>query len=211
MKAAWAQLGSSDVTLDELTNHLIRQDMLTNYQVERILSGERFGFFYGKYRTLYLIGSGTFARVYRSVHEESGKIVAVKVLRKRYRDNLAEREQFLREGRMGLNLSHPNVVPIYEVTGDRIPYMVMEFVEGQTLRQMVRVRGKIDVLTSMKFLPGHCGGTGSRGGARHHASRLENVQRADFVFGTGQAGGFRVGGGGHRRSRYGRLPERAGH
>ena len=115
--------------------------------------------------------------MYRSVHEETGRVVAVKVLRKRFREDLAEREQFLREGRMGLNLQHPNVVPIYEVTGDRIPYMAMEFVEGQTLRQMVRMRGKLDVLTSMKLTQDIMAGLAyaAEQGITHRDLKMSNV------------------------------------
>ena len=48
--------------------HLMRRELLTNLQVERLKKGERYGYFYGKYKLLYLVGKGTFARVYRAVH-----------------------------------------------------------------------------------------------------------------------------------------------
>lgn len=142
LEAIWSDVGSRDAPLETMVSTLLRKEVLTNYQIDRILRGERAGFFYGKFRVLYLVGTGTFARVYRATVADSEKVFAVKVLRKRYRDNLTELEQFLREGRVGLELRHPNVVPIYEVEGDpRNPYMVMDFVEGQTLRDMVRIRG----------------------------------------------------------------------
>ncbi len=62
-----------------------------------------------------MIGAGTFARVFRAVHKETGGVVAVKVLRRRHRDQVAQVEQFLREGRMGLQLRHPNIVTIHEI------------------------------------------------------------------------------------------------
>jgi serine/threonine-protein kinase len=100
-----------------------------------------------------MIGAGSFARVYRAVNIDSGRVVALKVLRKRHRDNLAEFDQFLREGKMGAALRHFNVVPIYDVDGDpKAPYMVMEFVEGQTLREMMRVRKQLDPLTAIRIL-----------------------------------------------------------
>jgi eukaryotic-like serine/threonine-protein kinase len=87
--------------LDVITSAMVRRELITNFQVDRILRGERIGYFYGKYKVLYLIGAGTFARVYRAVHTETGRVVAVKVLRKRHRENPVEYEQFLREGRWG--------------------------------------------------------------------------------------------------------------
>ena len=153
LEAIWSDVGSRDAPLETMVSTLLRKEVLTNYQIDRILRGERGGFFYGKYRVLYLVGTGTFARVYRATAAENEKVFAVKVLRKRYRDNLTELEQFLREGRVGLDLRHPNVVPIYEVEGDpRNPYMVMDFVEGQTLRDMVRIRGVLPIDVAMHLL-----------------------------------------------------------
>jgi serine/threonine-protein kinase len=153
LETVWGEIGTRTVTLEEFIAAFVRRGLVTNFQADRILKGERTGYFYGKYKVLYLIGTGTFARVYRAVHIDTGRVVAVKVLRKRYREDLVEYEQFLREGRMGSKLRHVNVVPIYEVNGDpKAPYMVMEFVEGQTLRDMVRIRGKLDPITTLKII-----------------------------------------------------------
>jgi eukaryotic-like serine/threonine-protein kinase len=149
----WGQLGSRDASVEDLVSLLLRKELLTNFQIERLLKGERTGYFYGPYRVLYMIGTGTFARVYRAVHREKGRVMAVKVLRRRYREEPPQVEQFLREARMGKSLRHPNIVAIYDVaTENRAPYMVMEFVEGQNLREMIRVRKKIEPLTATRFL-----------------------------------------------------------
>ena len=47
----------------------MRREFVTNYQLERLLKGERSGFFYGPYKVLYLVGTGTFARVFRAMHQ----------------------------------------------------------------------------------------------------------------------------------------------
>ena len=139
----WGEIRSSEITLEEVKNLLLRKGILTNFQLDRMLTGERLGFFYGHYKVLYMIGAGTFARVFRAVHRETGRIVAIKVLRRRHRDQLADVEQFLREGRMGLQLRHPNIVTIFEIENDpRAPYLVMEFVEGETLREILKIRHK---------------------------------------------------------------------
>lgn len=150
---AWSEVGTSNPTCDDLIRVLLRRELLTNLQVDRVLRGERTGFFYGKYKVLYLIGAGTFARVYRGVHRETGRVAAVKVLRSRWRNETKNIEQFLREARVGMQLKHPNIVGIHEVDNDpRNPYMVMEFVEGQTMRELMQIRKKIELTTALKLM-----------------------------------------------------------
>lgn len=153
VEQAWSEVGGVDGSCEELFRILLRKQLLTNLQVERIKKGEVTGYFYGQYKILYLIGSGTFARVYRGVHRETGNVVAVKVLRKRHRTEAAQVEQFMREANVGIKLRHPNIVAIYEVDSDpRNPYMVMEFVEGQTLRELVHVRKKLEPLMALRIM-----------------------------------------------------------
>ncbi len=153
LEAVWSEFGSRDVELKDFTALLVRKELLTNFQVERLVSNKRDGYFYGKYKVLYMIGAGTFARVYRAVDRESGRVVAVKVLRLRYIDDMETREQFLREARMVMPLRHPNIVPIYDVAEERgRPFMVMEFVEGQNLRDFVKVRGRLDLERSLDIM-----------------------------------------------------------
>ncbi|MEY4565975.1 MAG: Serine/threonine-protein kinase PrkC [Planctomycetota bacterium] len=152
VEQAWSEVGSSEGTCEDLIRVLLRKELVTNFQIDRVLKNERLGYFYGHYKVMYLIGVGTFARVYRAVHRDSGRIVAVKVLRKRFREEQVQLDQFLREGRMGLKLKHPNIVQIYEVNNDpRAPYLVMEFVEGQTLREMMKVRKILEPPTALKL------------------------------------------------------------
>jgi serine/threonine-protein kinase len=146
LDAAWADIGSRDATLEEFIGVLLRKQMLTNLQVDKLQKKERFGFFYGKYKVLYVVGTGSFARVYRAEHGETGQVVAVKVLRNRYVQDAKVVAQFLDEARMVQQLRHVNIVPVFEVDSERErPYMVMEFVEGQNLREFLKVRKKLEV------------------------------------------------------------------
>jgi eukaryotic-like serine/threonine-protein kinase len=152
IESLWAELGTREVPLEELTGLLLRKELLTNYQLDRLLKGERGGYFYGgDYKVLYLVGTGTFARVYRAVNVRTGRIVCVKALRKRFRDDKAMCEQFLREGKIGVQLRHPGIVPIYEVLEQPSPALVMEFVEGSNLREFQRMRKKLMPLESMRL------------------------------------------------------------
>src|SRR5687768_10723838 len=98
LEGIWGELGTHEVEFDDFKSLVLRKEIMTNYQVDRILSGERTGYFYGDYKVLYMVGAGTFARVYRAAHRTTNKVVAIKALRKRYRDDMNQTEQFLREG-----------------------------------------------------------------------------------------------------------------
>ncbi len=153
VQAVWQELGRRDVTAQDFLKAFIRRNLLTNWQVERLLRGDRRGYFYGPYKVLYLVGAGTFARVYRAVHKKTGQVVALKVLRSRYSEDPIKTEQFLREGRMGLKLRHPNIVPILEVDNLRGRFwIVMEFVEGQNLRDLVKVRRRLSPGDSTRLM-----------------------------------------------------------
>jgi serine/threonine protein kinase len=181
----WAELRSDQSSLDEVRTLLLRKGIVTNFQLDRMLTGERLGYFYGPYKVLYMIGAGTFARVFRAVHRETGKVVAVKVLRRRHRDQMVQIEQFLREGRMGLELRHPNIVTMYEIVNDpRAPYLVMEFVEGETLREILKIRGKFDVLEALRVIQDVCAGLdfAFQRGITHRDMKLSNV----LVHGSGR-------------------------
>ena len=178
LSSVWAELGTRNVSAVELQRTLLRREMLTNYQVDRLARGERAGFFYGDYKVLYLVGSGSFARVYRAVHVETGKIVAVKVLRKRFSEDASATDQFVREGEMGAKLRHPNIVPIYEVHSDRRGhFMVMDFIEGRDLREFVRVRKKLAPEEALRFSIDIAAGLAyaAEFGIRHRDLKLSNV------------------------------------
>lgn len=141
LRDIWGELGTGEVDPDRLKQLLVRREFVTNYQLERLLKGERTGFFYGPFKILYLVGTGTFARVFRAMHKETRDVRAVKVLRNRFLNEKEKREQFVREGEMGLSLRHPNIVPIYEVASEPNQcYLVMDFIEGHNLREFLKVR-----------------------------------------------------------------------
>lgn len=173
---AVGELGVGDVTLEDCVDVLQRRGLVTTLQADKILKGDRSGYFYGEYKVLYLIGAGTFARVYRAAKGE--QVFAVKVLRKRFRDEAKELEQFLREGRMGLKLRHPNIVSIYDVVPDkRNPFLVMEFVEGQTLRELVKLRKRLPAELALKLMQDIASGLAYAAslGISHRDLKLSNV------------------------------------
>ncbi|MCU0718641.1 MAG: protein kinase [Pirellula sp.] len=174
----WAELRTENASLEDVKGLLLRKGLLTNFQLERMLTGERLGYYYGPYKVLYMIGAGTFARVFRAVHRETDRVVAVKVLRSRHRGDVSQIEQFLREGRMGLQLRHPNIVSIYEIQNDpRAPYLVMEFVEGETLREILKIRKQFGALEGLQIVQDLCQGLdfAYQQGISHRDLKLSNV------------------------------------
>ncbi len=178
IQETWASFGSRSVGLDDFVQYLVRREYLTNYQVERLTKGEKSGFFFGDYKVIYLVGTGTFARVYRAVHRETGQIVAVKVLRRRYSDKPLQSGQFVREGQVGCTLRHPNIVPIYEVVSQgTCHFLVMEFVEGRNLREFVKVRGKLDASEATRLMTDIASGLqyAFEHGLTHRDLKMSNV------------------------------------
>lgn len=175
----WAEMPRNSMDeLEEFKSLVLRKELVTNFQLDRLMTGERLGYFYGPYKVQYMIGAGTFARVFRAQHTKTGKVVAVKVLRRRHRNEVVQIEQFLREGRMGMELQHPNIVKIYEIENDpRTPFMVMEFVEGETLRQILKVRGKFSPIDALKVMHDICNGLdfAFSKGITHRDLKLSNV------------------------------------
>jgi serine/threonine-protein kinase len=191
LSEVWGQHRGEQLSGEEFLQHLLRRDFLTNFQADRLKRGERSGYFYGDYKVLYMVGTGTFARVYRAVHRNTGDVVALKVLRRKLSDNAEEADRFCREGKMGSSLRHPNIVPIYEVGkedvgGDvPIPYLTMEFVEGRNLREFVRVHRNFEPLEATRLIAEVADGLhyASLRGIYHRDLKLSNV----LVSSRGQA------------------------
>lgn len=178
LEGIWTEFGTREVPTDEISTMLLNRQVVTNFQLDKLLKGDREGFFYGNYRVLYISGVGTFARVFRAVHEKTERVVALKVLRRRYRNEEEQVELFLREARMGERLRHDNIVRVFDVSNDiRAPYMVMEFVEGQTLREFMRARKKLDTETSLSLILDVVAGLDHalKRGITHRDMKLSNV------------------------------------
>jgi len=178
LQTVWGELGSSNVGIDELRNALLKRDLLTFFQIEHLIAEDRQTFFYGDYKILYLVGTGTFARVYRAADVKEDQQAAIKALRNRYSEVEKEAERFYREGQMGMSLRHPNIVPIYEVgTEGQTPYLVIEFIEGRNLRDFIKVRKMLDPAEATKLVLDICQGLdyAHQHGVFHRDLKLSNV------------------------------------
>ncbi|MEJ2749129.1 MAG: protein kinase [Anaerolineae bacterium] len=93
----------------------------------------------GRYQLLERIGSGGMARVYKAQDLALGRIVAVKMLHESLTGDEGFLGRFQQEAHAAANLSHPNIVTVHDIGQDHNRYyIVMEYVEGHTLKQMIR-------------------------------------------------------------------------
>ncbi len=96
----------------------------------------------GRYLIQSLVGVGGMANVYRGVDEKTGNAIAVKVLKEEFLDNEELVRRFKNESKAISILSHPNIVKVYDVSvTDRLQYIVMEYVDGITLKEYLKQRG----------------------------------------------------------------------
>src|SRR5262249_3785491 len=95
-----------------------------------------------RYELLQEVGQGGIGVVFRGRDRLLGRELAVKVLREAYQDNPEARRRFTEEARVGSQLQHPAIVPVYEPGsfGDRRPYLTMKLVEGHTLAALLQKR-----------------------------------------------------------------------
>jgi serine/threonine protein kinase len=139
----------------EMARLMERKRLLTPLQSSKLLKGDTDGYILGGYRLLYKIASGSFGRVYRGDDPRTGQVVAVKVLRHRWTDDKKKIELFEREGRIGMSLQHPNIVQILTVSKDNLTgqhFIVMEFVEGANLRDILTTRKKMDLKEGLRII-----------------------------------------------------------
>ena len=106
----------------------------------------------GRYEIVKSIGFGGMADVYLAKDVLLDRRVAVKVLRKQFLNDKAQLEQFEREARSAARLIHPDIVNIFDVAqeGD-LHYIVMEYVDGITLKTYLEQKGKLDVFTAVNI------------------------------------------------------------
>lgn len=98
----------------------------------------------GRYQILELIGKGGMANVYKSLDKQLGRYVAVKVLKEDYRDDKEFVRRFNVEAQAAARLSNPHIVSIYDVgCEDGLHYIVMELIEGETLKDYIERIGVI--------------------------------------------------------------------
>jgi len=116
-----------------------------DYYVGKILDG--------RYEIQEVLGVGGMAVVYRAYDNIDDRPVAVKILKEEFLANEEFRRRFKNESKAIAMLSHPNIVKVYDVSyGERLQYIVMEYVEGITLKEYIEQRRVIPWKEAVHFL-----------------------------------------------------------
>ncbi len=106
----------------------------------------------GRYEIRDVVGVGGMAVVYKAYDNIDDRIVAVKILKDEYLTNEEFRRRFKNESKAIAVLSHKNIVKVFDVSfGDRLQYIVMEYIEGVTLKEYIEQRGVIDWNEALYF------------------------------------------------------------
>lgn len=106
----------------------------------------------GRYVVQAIVGTGGMAVVYRAFDKKKNRIVAIKVLRPEYESDEEFVRRFSREAEAASKVSHENIVNMLDVgTDGDLRYIVMEYVDGQTLKDLIRQRGTIHPDTAIRM------------------------------------------------------------
>lgn len=157
----------------QIAKQLVEQNLITDWQATKLLRGKHKGFSLGKYRLLRLLGKGGMSSVYLAEHTLMRRRCALKVLPIGRVDDSSWLARFHREAQAIAALDHPNIVRAYDVDheqdGDRdIHFLVMEFVDGHNIQEIVNDNGPLPLETAADYF-------------RQAALGLEHAHRAGLV------------------------------
>jgi serine/threonine protein kinase len=125
---------------------LVAKNLLTAYQAQQLLAGNARGFLLGPYRILDFLGQGSAGSVFRAEHITLGRVAAIKVFKPEAFASNEAYHFFQREVQATALLDHPNLVTAYDAGESRgVYFLVMEYVDGPSLRKMVRRDGPLPV------------------------------------------------------------------
>jgi eukaryotic-like serine/threonine-protein kinase len=155
------------VRLEELAQHsngaaedvpqaaqeLVARGVVTAFHARQLLKGRYRGFSLGKYLVLEQLGEGGMGKVFLCVHMIMRRLVAIKILSRDLASDPGTVERFQREARAVAALDHPNIVRAHDMDqeGD-VHFIVMEYVDGISLHDLVRKRGPLDVASACHYV-----------------------------------------------------------
>ncbi len=142
-----------DDTPRALAAAMVREGLLTYFQSHQLLAGKYRGFVLGNYKILEHLGAGGMGTVLLCEHLQMRHRVAVKVLPPDKARDPSALTRFYREARAAARLDHPNLVRAHDVgrDGDR-HFLVLEYVDGVSLQELVNQRGPLDVTRACHYV-----------------------------------------------------------
>src|SRR5579883_3463752 len=137
----------------EMADAMVRDGVLTNFQAEQFLLGKWRGFTIGKFKLLERVGVGGMGQVFLCEHMFMKRRVAIKVLPPAKAEHPAALGRFYREARAAGSLEHPNIVRTHDIDQDgNLHYIVMEYVDGSNLLEIVKKHGPMEVGRAVAYI-----------------------------------------------------------
>src|SRR5690348_5763347 len=136
-----------------LAERLVAERVLTEFQAGRLLLNKAHGLVVGRYVILDRLGEGNRGRVFKAHHRLMGRLAAIKVIAPRIASRASSIARFYREMRLIGRLDHPNVVRAFDAdqVGDLL-YIVMEYVAGESLDQVLKDRGPLPAIEVADYM-----------------------------------------------------------
>src|SRR5262245_23201333 len=149
----WKQSAGADASdVAKFTSWLAANQVATEYQLGVIQRGNAQQLFLGPYTLLERVGKGRMAGVYKAIHR-LGQLVAIKVLPPSKTKDPQILGRFQREARLAVRLQHPNIVRTYQAgVANNLYYLVMEYLEGETLQELLQRRGKLPAAEAVRLV-----------------------------------------------------------
>jgi serine/threonine-protein kinase len=156
-----------------IAEFLIGRQLISKWQAEKLLQGKHKGYFLGKYRLISLLGKGGMSSVFLAEHILMRRRCAIKVLPTRRVADTSYLARFHREAQAVAALDHPNIVRAYDVDHQlerdaEIHFLVMEYVEGSSLQELITRNGPASFCDSVEYI-------------RQAALGLEHAHKAGMV------------------------------
>jgi eukaryotic-like serine/threonine-protein kinase len=132
----------------------VRDGLLSNFQAQQLLKGRYRNFTIGKYRILEPLGTGGMGKVFLAEHLTMKHRVALKILPIAPNDQSSQLARFRREARASGALNHPNIVRTHDIDSDgkSFHYLIMDYIEGVNLHDLVRKKGPLDAAAAAQYL-----------------------------------------------------------
>jgi serine/threonine protein kinase len=145
--------GALPSDVKKLAGAMVKDGLLTYFQAEQFLLGKSRGFEIGKYRLLERIGFGGMGQVFLCEHLYMRRRVAIKVLPPAKAEEPAALGRFYREARAAAALDHGNIVRTHDIDQDgNLHFLVMEYVDGSSLLDIVKKMGPMDVKRATNYI-----------------------------------------------------------
>ncbi|MEX2168035.1 MAG: serine/threonine-protein kinase [Pirellulales bacterium] len=137
----------------QIAKRIVDAGLITRWQADKLLAGKHKGFTLGKYKLLSQIGKGGMSSVYLAEHVLMRRRVAIKVLPRERVKDASYLDRFRLEARAVARLDDPNIVRAYDIDNEgETHYIVMEYVDGKDLHQLVSEHGAMDYETAADYV-----------------------------------------------------------